>query len=655
MSEKRCYYDILGVERKATPEEIKKAYRKLALSAHPDKNPDRREEATALFQLINEANAVLSDPQERAWYDEHRHQILSGGDGTRGDNESKVNLWEFFGTGCYKGFGPGPQGFYGVYGKVFETLHEEEADWVKGRHPPSPPFGGPDTDIKEVLKFYSFWTQFASVKPFAYVDQYNPREAPDRQIRRAMEAENKKLRSKERREFSLNVRELAIYVRHRDPRVTAYKSEQIKQEKRKREEQEARKLAAEEAKKAARIAAREEEERRWEEDRLRRAQERVAQGLPEESSEEEEEVTRLYHCEPCNKSFKSENQFNSHEKSKKHKDTVKKFQVKLEREARQVARAAQEAAEKDEVEEQASDEGQEATEEDKEIGNTTTAAAAAAPEQEAADADPGQSDSEPSLESSDASDAFLAAFAARRAPGTAADFESEDDAEEDDAESPERERSPQGRSPKGGAEAEEQEEDGEESGEPGSGPEEAVPAAGATLEGWLEQVGLPVSIAAAMRENGIGSVADLEQLRDNEDAVDDLCDECELKSKEVRLLRKALAEPAPAPAPAAGSGNAAGAGATAPESSAPSEAASSEAANKKMTKAKQKKAERRAGAGKPPPQKTLEEEVGIACAHCSAQFPSKTRLFAHLKQYPSHAALKEPFAPEPRAKKKGKR
>eukprot|EP00451_Oxyrrhis_marina_P009369 CAMPEP_0204329262 /NCGR_PEP_ID=MMETSP0469-20131031/14027_1 /ASSEMBLY_ACC=CAM_ASM_000384 /TAXON_ID=2969 /ORGANISM="Oxyrrhis marina" /LENGTH=415 /DNA_ID=CAMNT_0051311839 /DNA_START=1 /DNA_END=1245 /DNA_ORIENTATION=+ len=415
MSEKRCYYDILGIDRKATPEEIKKAYRKLALSAHPDKNPDRREEATALFQLINEANAVLSDPQERAWYDEHRHQILSGGDGTKGDSESKVNLWEFFGTGCYKGFGPGPEGFYSVYGKVFETLHDEEADWVKGRHPACPPFGGPDADIKEVLKFYSYWTQFASVKPFAYVDQYNPREAPDRQVRRAMEAENKKLRSKERREFSLNVRELAIYVRHRDPRVTQYKSEQIREEKRKREEQEVRKLAAEEAKKAARIAAREEEEKRWEEARLRRAQERVAQGLPEESSEEEEEVTHLYHCEPCNKSFKSENQFNSHEKSKKHKDTVKKFQVKLEREARHAAKAAQEAAGKDEDDDEGSDEGQEATDEE-EGGGSLAPPSAAASDQEADAADQANSDCDASQESSDGSDAFLAAFAARRPP-----------------------------------------------------------------------------------------------------------------------------------------------------------------------------------------------------------------------------------------------
>lgn len=64
------YYELLGVKRDATPEELKKAYRKLALKWHPDRHKgDSREEAEAKFKRISEANEVLSDPETRAKYD----------------------------------------------------------------------------------------------------------------------------------------------------------------------------------------------------------------------------------------------------------------------------------------------------------------------------------------------------------------------------------------------------------------------------------------------------------------------------------------------------------------------------------------------------------------------------------------------------------
>lgn len=67
---KTCYYELLEVERTATKEEIYKAYKRAALKWHPDKNKD--EDTTQRFQDINEAHTVLSDPNERAWYDDHR-------------------------------------------------------------------------------------------------------------------------------------------------------------------------------------------------------------------------------------------------------------------------------------------------------------------------------------------------------------------------------------------------------------------------------------------------------------------------------------------------------------------------------------------------------------------------------------------------------
>ena len=65
------FYDILGVPKNATEEQIKKAYRKLALKWHPDKNPDNKAKAQEEFKKIGEAYSVLSDPNKRAAYDRY--------------------------------------------------------------------------------------------------------------------------------------------------------------------------------------------------------------------------------------------------------------------------------------------------------------------------------------------------------------------------------------------------------------------------------------------------------------------------------------------------------------------------------------------------------------------------------------------------------
>lgn len=75
---KRDYYEVLGVAKTASADEIKKSYRKLALKHHPDRNPDNKEEAEAKFKEASEAYEVLSDNEKRANYDKFGHEGLSG-------------------------------------------------------------------------------------------------------------------------------------------------------------------------------------------------------------------------------------------------------------------------------------------------------------------------------------------------------------------------------------------------------------------------------------------------------------------------------------------------------------------------------------------------------------------------------------------------
>ena len=83
MSTKRDYYDVLGVGRSATPDELKKAYRKLAMQYHPDRNPDNKD-AAEKFKEVCEAYEVLSDPDKRKRYDQFGHEGVKSAFGPGG-------------------------------------------------------------------------------------------------------------------------------------------------------------------------------------------------------------------------------------------------------------------------------------------------------------------------------------------------------------------------------------------------------------------------------------------------------------------------------------------------------------------------------------------------------------------------------------------
>ena len=94
---KRDYYEVLGVSRDASPEEIKKAFRKLARKYHPDVNQDDKD-AEKKFKEIKEAFDVLSDPARRQQYDQFGHAAEEGFGGFGGFDQG-------FGQGGFTGFG----------------------------------------------------------------------------------------------------------------------------------------------------------------------------------------------------------------------------------------------------------------------------------------------------------------------------------------------------------------------------------------------------------------------------------------------------------------------------------------------------------------------------------------------------------------------
>lgn len=133
MADKQDYYEVLGVGRDASPEEIKKAYRKLAMQYHPDRNPDNKE-AEQKFKEVNEAYGVLSDADKKAQYDQFGHSAFDGSAG-------------YGGGGGFGGFDFGGFDMGDIFSSFFGGGRSSQGSRANA------PIPGDDIGIRVVLSF----------------------------------------------------------------------------------------------------------------------------------------------------------------------------------------------------------------------------------------------------------------------------------------------------------------------------------------------------------------------------------------------------------------------------------------------------------------------------------------------------------------------
>jgi DnaJ family protein A protein 5 len=291
---------------------------------HPDRNYGNVDEATKLFAEIQSAYEVLADPQERAWYDSHSEAFL-GTDGAAGDQhsynvrittaEDVLKLFSKFSPRME--FSDSPTGFFGGLREQFEQLALEErlaCQWEHQDPIEYPSFGSCDDDFETVVRpFYAMWTGFSTQKSFAWKDVHRYSEAPDRRVRRMMEKENKRLRDDGIREFNDAVRSLVAFIKKRDPRYKFNAQSEAQRQETLRQSvaaQAARSRAFNQAKMKDHVVP------DWAQSE---------QPVADDDDESEESEVESFECVACHKFFKSQKQYEAHERSKKHLKAVKQL------------------------------------------------------------------------------------------------------------------------------------------------------------------------------------------------------------------------------------------------------------------------------------------------------------------------------------------
>lgn len=371
---KTDYYELLGVATDATDTELKKAYRKKALQLHPDKNPGDIEGATAKFAMVRAAYEVLSDPQERSWYDSHKNQILNDDDIKPSDDGedfvipsiSVEEIYRYFNPSFYTKIDDSQAGFYYLVGSLFNRLASEEINHGRYQNIPKydtyqdnspqvnvlddnvllyPRFGNSGSDYAgQVRDFYNVWSSFQTVKSFHWKDEYRLSTAADRKTRRLMEKENKKFRDAARKEYNEIIRNFVLFIRKRDPRVKLG-IKQVEQQKKLKKQQEIEdNIKINKQQRLKEMSTFETfQDQDWQKlslEELNELEEMLDEEFKSSSDSEYDEFAAVddefameeFECVVCNKSFKNDKQYQIHESSKNHRKALNKLRYEMRKE-----------------------------------------------------------------------------------------------------------------------------------------------------------------------------------------------------------------------------------------------------------------------------------------------------------------------------------
>ncbi|KAI3379920.1 hypothetical protein SNEBB_006188 [Seison nebaliae] len=358
-----CYYNLLGVNRNATNEEIKRAYRQKALLLHPDKNVDAddevKEETGKLFLKCQLAHDTLMDVNKRKWYDDHREDILKsdGVDDVQLFQDPNIDLSSYFRNNCFNSFDTrNKNNFFDIFEELFVKLEKEDSMFIDIIYPKFQ--DGNCEYIPKIQEFYNFWLNYRCPQTCGWADMYDERTARNRLERRLILQENKRTRDAARNKRTKKIIELVKFVGKKDPRRRNYleKMEKLKEEeevkrRQRKEEQEKMKIKNIEEMQEKEI---EQNYAEWEEfdDKLMElemnylteeekveAKNYMKLFKSNDTTEEESVVEKVeeklkeleienYFCDICHIPFKSDGALQSHLSSKKHSKNLKMMMKK---------------------------------------------------------------------------------------------------------------------------------------------------------------------------------------------------------------------------------------------------------------------------------------------------------------------------------------
>lgn len=300
VSYKKDYYEMLGVSKNATEEEIRKAYKRKAMLLHPDKSTKTQSEASEEFSFLQEAYKVLSDQTQRKEYD----KIKEDGFEEEIFDQVEKDIDSFQKRSCFNNFDNSPDGFFSVYTDLFQRIEktEKEASQKNGIHfIKRKEFGCLESEYKPHIEmFYFQWRAFSSVRTFKEYQQWDIKSGQNRWEKRELKKKNKKIQEETKRKFEDSVRALVYFLMKIDPRIKLHYKKEIKKEREKIREK-----------------IREKKTNQIIEDYYNSPEiERLAKEMEKNQIEEK---NKRFECSFCLKTYKKEGLLKSHLNTKEHR------------------------------------------------------------------------------------------------------------------------------------------------------------------------------------------------------------------------------------------------------------------------------------------------------------------------------------------------